>query len=261
MDFSRFEAVFLDLDGTVYHEEHPLPGAVELIAQLQRHAIPYACLSNSAASPERVSVRLQQMGMAVPPRLIYTAAATCDYLLAQYGETARVFNLATTSVHEMLAGRVHWVEAPDQPCDVVIAAGPGGEMASEARQRVALHLLRNGAVLLGLCADRVFPSPRGLEFGAGAMCAFLAYAADVHPVFCGKPEAVFFRELCRRMHVQPDRCVLIGDNLESDVMGAKAVGMTAVLVLSGVARQSDVRALPLTLRPDVIIESLTELEG
>ena len=54
-------------------------------------------------------------------------------------------------------------------------------------------LLRRGAALIAICADRVYPSPRGLEFGVGAMAAMLAYAADVTPTYCGKPEPLFFR--------------------------------------------------------------------
>ena len=96
-------------------------------------------------------------------------------------------------------------------------------------------LLRKGAALAAICADRVYPSPRGLEFGVGAMAAMLAYAVDVRPIFCGKPEKLFFNELCHRLGVRPDRCVLIGDNLESDIAGAKGVGMKTILTLTGVA--------------------------
>ena len=122
-----------------------------------------------------------------------------------------------------------------------------------------LKLLRNGSACVGLCADRVYPSPRGLEFGSGALTAMMAYAAAVEPVFCGKPQAIFFNELCRRIGAEPSRCVLVGDNLESDVAGAKGVGMKTVLTLTGVARREDLAALPEALCPDWVVESLEEL--
>jgi NagD protein len=109
---------------------------------------------------------------------------------------------------------------------------------------------------VGICADRVYPSPRGLEFGVGAMCAMLSYASGATPAFCGKPEAFFFGELCRRLGVNPERAVLIGDNLESDIAGAKGVGMTAGLVLTGVSTRADVNRLPANLMPDFVLESL-----
>lgn len=250
----------LDLDGTVYHEDHPLPGAIELIRKLQADGRKFACLSNSASSPLRVMDRLNTMGVDLEPDRIYTAAAAaCDYVLETFEPRPRVFNLATESVREMLEGLVEWVQTTGEPCDVVIAGAPSNVHATDDRQRIALHLLRHGARLVGLCADRVYPSPRGLEFGSGAQCAMLAYAANVQPFFCGKPERIFFHELCHRIHIEPVHCVLIGDNLESDVKGARAVGMATILTLSGVTRRRDLQSLPPELQPDLIVEDLREL--
>jgi ribonucleotide monophosphatase NagD (HAD superfamily) len=59
--------------------------------------------------------------------------------------------------------------------------------------------------------------------------------------------------------VRPEKCILIGDNLESDIAGAKGVGMATILSLTGVTRRSDVEKLPVHLRPDWVVENLTEL--
>jgi HAD superfamily hydrolase (TIGR01450 family) len=258
-----FDAVLLDLDGTVYHEEHPLPGAVELIRQLQQRDRPFACLSNSAQNPRWVQQRLRRMGLAVEERQIYTAGvAAADYLLEQFpGRPPGVFNLATEGVHELLDGRVRWVDGADEPCDAVVVGAPASVYATDERQRIALHLLRRRreALLVGCCADRVYPSPRGLEFGTGALSHMLAYAADAVPTFCGKPESIFFHELCRRLRVAAPRCVLIGDNLESDIAGGRRVGMTTVLTLSGVTGEAELHAAADSDRPDHVICDLRAL--
>ena len=87
----------------------------------------------------------------------------------------------------------------------------------------------------------------------------LSYASGVEPVFCGKPEKLFFNELCHRLDAPPERCVLIGDNLESDIAGAKGVGMKTILTLTGVATREDAGKLPEIARPDWVIEDLTVL--
>ena len=272
-DFDAFEAVLLDLDGTIYHEEHALPGAVELIRRFQERGRKYACLTNSTSNPERISARLGRMGVKVDPAHIYTAAAAaCDYVMERFGAQAvggggaasgarvpRVFNLSTEGVNDMLDGRVEWVNDDKSPCDAVICGVPVNVYATEERQRAAMLLLRRGAALVAICADRVYPSPRGMEFGVGAMAAMMSYAANVTPVYTGKPERFFFEELCRRLGVSPPRCVLVGDNLESDIAGAKAVGMRCVLVLTGVATREDVARLPAELRPDWVVPGLPEL--
>jgi len=262
MDLSQFAAVLLDLDGTVFHDEHALPGAVDFIRRLQTEERRFACLSNSTTSPLRICERLARMGLEVDPSHIYTAAAaTADYVLQTYGQSRkpRIFNLSTQGVHEMLDGSVDWVATPGEPCDAVIIGAPTNPFATEERQRLALALLRKNAAILGICADRVFPSPRGLEFGSGAFCAMFAYAAQTVPTFCGKPNAIFFYELCARLGVPSTQCLLIGDNVEADIIGAKAVGMKAGLVLTGVTRRRDLLQLPKEHQPDFVIEELTEL--
>lgn len=282
IDLDACQAVLLDLDGTVYHEDHALPGAVDLIRELQRNNRTYACLTNSTSSPERLADRLKRMGVDVDPAHIYTAAAaTCDYVLQRYGDPGaaavigdvsanrdrspataqrpRIFNLSTEGVQEMLEGKVQWVRDEREACDAVVCGVPLNPFATEQRQRIAMLQLRKGAALVAICADRVYPSPRGLEFGVGAFAAMFAYAADVHPLFCGKPEPLFFQELCRRLGVRPQACVLVGDNLESDIAGAKGVGMRTILTLTGVTTKADLAELPPDRQPDAVIHDLRDL--
>jgi HAD superfamily hydrolase (TIGR01450 family) len=274
VDFSPYHAVLLDLDGTIYHEDRILPGAIELVRRLQREGKPFACLSNSASSPLRVMARLEDMGIDLDPNNIYTAAAAaCDFAIQHFpvqtdaaGKTTRdesrkprLYNLATESVDDMLHGLVDWVRLPTETCDAILVGPPGGKFDGEERRRHALELTRRGAAVIGLCADRVFPSPRGIEFGAGSLSWMLAYAANVEPIFCGKPEAIFFQELCARLNVDPAWCLLIGDNFESDVGGGKSVGMRTILTLGGVTRRSDLESVGEELQPDLVVEDLTEL--
>jgi 4-nitrophenyl phosphatase len=255
------DTVLLDLDGTVYHIDHPVSGAIEFLKMLEAERIRFACLTNSGSSPRRVMERLARMGVNMTEDHIYTAgAAAVDYVMETFGARPSVFNLATRGVDEMLQGRALFVESAGEKCDVVIAGDPTSSMAPPERQQVALELLRGGAKLVGICADRAYPSRRGIEIGGGAFCAMLAFAAGgIDAVFAGKPQAVFFHELCERLHVKPEQCVMVGDNLEGDIGGAKGVGMKAVLVLTGVARRDDVQRTPESRRPDLVMESIANL--
>jgi HAD superfamily hydrolase (TIGR01450 family) len=282
MNLKDFQAILLDLDGTLYHEEHPLPGAVELVHDLQRQNIPFACLSNSTTSGLRLSQRLARMGIQADPNHIYTAAeAAADYILDHFPQrepmepghprpgplseaspprpAPRIFNLATEGIEELLADKAIFIQSAAEPCDLVIAGAPANVYATEPRQRIALQLLRGGASLIGICADRVYPSPKGIEFGSGAFCAYLGYAANTAPTFCGKPQPIFFHKLCEKLKVNPANCLLIGDNLESDIAGGRGVGMKTILVLTGVTPVSQLENLPLSQTPDHIIQTLRDL--
>lgn len=258
----QFDAVLLDLDGTLYHEEYSLPGAAELVHELHARRIPFACLSNSTTSPLRVMTRLLRMGMDMDPSNIYTAAAAAaDYVLHTFGQRPRVFNVATEGIAEMLDGLVDWVATGGEPCDAIIVGNPTSVFATEERMRIALQLARRNACVVGISADRVYPSPRGIEFGAGPLTQMLCYAANVEPVYCGKPQRIFFESLCRRLRVRPERCVIVGDNIEADIVGGKALGMRTILTLTGVTRRKDLRELMPHMQPDAVIEDLTELHA
>lgn len=277
----RYDAVLIDLDGTFYREEasgaRVLEGAVELVDRLDEAGIAYACLTNSGSSPRQLAARLAGMGARVDEQHIWSCvAAAAEFLLHEFahidfdgaGRRPAVFNAATDGLAELLEGKVDWVHSEREPCDAIVTASPVNTWAAPDRLWIALQLLRRGArrtdptrrpLLVGTCADRVYPSHRGLEFGAGSLTQYLAYASDAVPVFCGKPEEIFFQELCSRLGVAPQRCLLIGDNLDSDVAGARRVGMASALVLTGVATREDAARADSTRRPDFVIHSLREL--
>jgi 4-nitrophenyl phosphatase len=255
------DTVLMDLDGTVYHIDHPVPGAIDFLRMLDEEGVRFACLTNSGSSPRRVRERLSGMGVDVRESQIYTAgAAAVDYVMETFGPRPRVFNLATNGVSEMLQECAAFIQKAGETCDVVIAGDPTSSQAPPERQQIALELLRDGAKLVGICADRVYPSKRGIEIGGGAFCSMLSFAAGgIETTFVGKPQPVFFHELCERLKVKPSECVMIGDNLEGDIGGAKGVGMKAVLVLTGVARAQDVERVEPARRPDLVIDSVADL--
>jgi glycerol 3-phosphatase-2 len=259
-DFSKFQAVLLDLDGTICYEDEPLPGAIALLRRLLADGKIVGCPTNSTQSPARLVTRLSAMGVGLPAERIFTAAqAAVEYCLKQFGPRPRIFNLATEGVADMLQARADQVDSANEACDAVIIGNPQCVWATRPRMSAAVQLLRKGAACVGICDDRVYPSPRGLEIGSGATTRMLAYAGNCQPLFFGKPQTIFFENACRKLNAEPGKCILVGDNLESDIAGAKGVGMATILSLTGVARRKDVEALPSHLRPDWIVENLTEL--
>lgn len=258
IDLREYEAVLLDLDGTIWAEDVALPGAIELIAALQARRQPFAFISNSDHAPSRLIRRFEAMGASVRPDQIYTASsAACDYVRNHFAAGARVFTVAGPAVVELLADRVTFVADDDaRPCDVVISASLAHPNAAVRRLQLALRHLLRGATLVAMCADRRYPTPHGDEVGSGGLAAMLAYAANVQPIFCGKPQRVFFEELCGKLNVRPSRCVLIGDNLESDVAGARQVGMRAILPLTGITKRQHLEHVDPSIAPDAVVEDL-----
>lgn len=262
MRLCDFDAVLLDMDGTLYRVDQPIPGVSEAMSRLRKLGPRLVCLTNNSANtPQELSCRLAGMGITVPPCDIHTAAAAmAEIILRRFGR-ARVFNFAGHALPAELSGRAELVGPAKDRCDVVAVGTHFRENAvgfDMDAALAALQYLRRGAHLVVGCADRVFPIQRsGVEFGSGSWGALFAYAAAlpadrIH--YAGKPECVFFETLCAKLNVPPQRCLLVGDNLESDIRGGLAMGMKTALVLTGVTHRHE--ANESDPRPDVVAADL-----
>lgn len=265
MRFSDFDAILFDMDGTLYREHHALPGAAEIFTHLQRTGRRAACVTNNSAnSAQELSQRLAKMGVPVEPEAIYTAChAMADWLRGRW-RRPRLFNFAGHALQREMAEEAVFVERVDEACDVVAV---GTHMRENAvpfdfeRSLVGLNLLKRGAHLLVGCADRVFPiQGGGVEFGSGSWGTLFSFAANVSAErvrYVGKPEASFFHSLGHRLGVDPRRCLIVGDNLESDIRGGLAAGMATALVLTGITRRDEVAGS--AFQPHAVFENLPDL--
>lgn len=261
-----FRAVLFDMDGTIYRVSQPLPAVNEVLTHVRRAGAAAACMTNNSANtPQELADRLHQMGIAFDAADIHTAAhAMADYILSRW-PLPRAFNFAGAALPAALGEAATWVHSPLDGCDVVAVGTHGrhyghGPGFDQERAAVAMQLLRRGAQLVVGCADRVFPTPDGLEIGSGSWGALFTYAANlsterVH--YAGKPTIRFFQMICQRLGVEPSRCLLIGDNLESDIGGGLDAGMTTALVLTGVTHRQDLATA--AVRPHLIFDDLPHL--
>ena len=268
MRISDFDAVLFDMDGTLYRERHALPGVAALFDRIQQAGRAIRCVTNNSANTAReLSERLRTMGVSVPPDWIYTACHGMAEVIRELkpgGRKVRVFNFAGGALPIELAGEADFVEAMADACDVVAV---GTHMRENAvafdfeRSLVGLNLLRRGAELVVGCRDRVFPiHGGGVEFGSGSWATLFAFGGNV-PLervrFAGKPEPAFFNKLCSRINADPRRCLVVGDNLESDIQGGLAVGMTTALVLTGVTRREDLASS--AIQPHAVFDDLVAM--
>jgi ribonucleotide monophosphatase NagD (HAD superfamily) len=92
---------------------------------------------------------------------------------------------------------------------------------------------------------------------AGAFVAGLEYAAGVDAEVVGKPSASFFTAALDALGARPDEAVMVGDDAESDIGGAKALGMRGVLVRTGKFEEKTLAAAE--PKPDAVIDSIADL--
>jgi ribonucleotide monophosphatase NagD (HAD superfamily) len=96
-----------------------------------------------------------------------------------------------------------------------------------------------GAPLLAIAQNRYFMAADGLNLDAGAFVAGLEYAAGLRAEVIGKPAAAMFHTACAQLGLPPEQVVMVGDDVEADVLGALDAGLQAALVRTGKFREDD----------------------
>lgn len=223
--------VLLDLGGVVYAGDQPLPGALTTLARLRERGLPHRFLTNMSRYPRAAIVeRLRRLQVPASTADIYTAPlAVRDWLRHRQ---LRPFLL----IHPRL--RADFAEFVQHAPEAVVI-GDAAEHFTHARLNQAFRLLHEGAPLLAIARNRYFLGDDGLELDAGAYVAALEYAASVQAQVLGKPAAAFFHAACEDMSLAPAEVVMIGDDLENDVLGALDAGLDAVLVGTGKCSAAD----------------------
>ncbi|WP_432133497.1 HAD-IIA family hydrolase [Streptomyces sp. bgisy154] len=248
--------VLIDIDGVLTVSWRPLPGAVEALRAVREAGLGVVLVTNTT-SRTRASIARTLAGSGFPVTaddILTAPAATAAHLAARY-PGARCALLNSGDVREDLAG-VTVVE--DGDVDVVLLGGAGPEFGYAALDR-AFGRLRRGARLVAMHRNLYWRTEDGLRLDAGAFVAGLEAAAGVTAEVTGKPSPAFFAAALRHLAVEAGQALMVGDDVESDVLAAQRAGLTGVLVRTG-------KFLPETLEsasgtPDHVVDSFADVPG
>jgi HAD superfamily hydrolase (TIGR01458 family) len=251
-------AVLVDIDGVLTVSWRPLPGAVEALREIRDAGLGVLLVTNTT-SRTRASIAqaLAEAGFPVSAADILTAPAATAAYLAEHCPGARCALLNSGDIEEDLDG-VTVVEAGDTGSvpDVVLVGGAGPEFGYAALDRAFGHLQR-GARLVAMHRNLYWRTAEGLRLDSGAFLAGLERAARVEAEITGKPARAFFASALARLGVGADEAVMVGDDVESDVLAAQRAGVAGVLVRTGKFQEETLRAADGT--PDHVIDSFADL--
>jgi HAD superfamily hydrolase (TIGR01458 family) len=260
-------AVLVDIDGVLTVSWRPLPGAVEALREIREAGLAVLLVTNTT-SRTRASIAgtLTDAGFPVSAEDILTAPAATASYLAEHCPGARCALLNSGDIAEDLDGVtvVDAAESGEDPGeagpgtvpDVVLVGGAGPEFGYAALDRVFGHLQR-GARLVAMHRNLYWRTAEGLRLDSGAFLAGLEQAARVEAEITGKPARAFFEAALARLGVGAGETVMVGDDVESDVLAAQRAGITGVLVRTGKFQPETLRAADGT--PDDVIDSFADL--
>jgi HAD superfamily hydrolase (TIGR01450 family) len=256
-DLHAIAALILDIDGILYEGQRALPGAVELIAQLTREGTPYVLLSNNTTRPLRSHLaQLTELGMPVPPGSIVTAAYVVAHILA--GEArpgTRCLVIGETGLLEALEQVGLRVTQTDSDGVEYVVVGMDRQLSYEKLKAAALAI-QSGAKFISSNPDPAYPDGKDLIPASGAIQAALEAATRVRARVTGKPELPGFQIALGQLGSTPNQTAMLGDQLETDILGAKRAGLKGFLVLSSLTPNFVSDRAP--VQPDAIFESTSD---
>lgn len=246
--------VLIDIDGVLTVSWRPLPGAVDALGWLRRNGYQLKLVTNTTSRSSRwIADTLAGAGFDVGIDDVITASLATAAYVAEHFPGARCMVLNSGDISEDLAG----IEiVSDGAPDVVIVGGAGPEFSYEALN-AAFGQVRQGARLVAMQRTLFWRTDAGLQLDTGAFLAGLEQAAGVEAEVVGKPAAGFFASALSLLGVSANEAVMIGDDIESDVLAAQRAGLTGVLVKTGkYLPETHAQA---TGTPDHVIDSFAEL--
>lgn len=244
----EYDAVLLDLDGTVHRGNSALPAAADAVARLRRDGVAVGFVTNNASRTARqVADTLASLGVDAAEDHVCTSAQTAAQLLAdRLGHGSRVLVVGTDALTAELSavGLAPVTAARDDPVAVVQGHSEDTGWTQLAEACLAI---RAGAWWVACNCDPTLPTERGELPGNGAMVAALHAATEQCPTVAGKPARALIDTAVARLGVTAP--LVVGDRLDTDIAAANAAGLDSLLVLSGVTDAAGVLAAPPGLRP------------
>ena len=257
-DLTTIKALAIDMDGVLWRGNQPLPGFRRWFEFLHGQNIPYTLVSNnSTKTPAQYQKKLGAMGAVIDQSSLLTSSlATAAYLQRQFSQKSRVYVVGQDGLLEAVQNAgFSLVPDSNQPADIVVA-GLDFFLTYE-KLRHATLLIRRGARFVGTNGDKTFPSEEGLLPGAGAVLAAIEAGTGVTPTVIGKPERLMFDIAVEKLGVARDQVAMIGDRLDTDILGGQRVGLKTILVTTGVDNEESVAQKG--IQPDAIFSGIDEL--
>jgi HAD superfamily hydrolase (TIGR01450 family) len=254
-----YDAALLDLDGVLYVGPDVVPHAAPAVTRARRAGMRLAFVTNNASRrAEVVAAHLTSLGIAAEPHDVVTSGqAAVRYLAARLAPGASVLVVGTEGLaEEVEEGGLRPVRRAEGAEAVLQGLSTTTSWSDLAEAAVAI---RSGALWVAGNRDVTYPSPRGPVPGNGAMVAALEVATGLSPVVVGKPEPELHQASVERVGAR--KPLVVGDRLDTDVLGARNTGTDSLLVLTGVTSEEDLLAAPPELRPTYVGRDLRALSA
>jgi NagD protein len=249
-------SVISDMDGVIYRGKQLIPGAQEFVAHMRDNDIPFLFLTNnSEQTPLDLVRKLHGLGIhgLTEENFITASIATAAFLDAQRPRSTAYVLGGSGLAAELY--KIGYSITESDPEYVVVGKT---SHFSFSTMRKAAQLIDRGAKFIGTNPDMIDPIEGGTEPAAGVILAAIEAATGRKPYIVGKPNSLMMIYARQMLGAHAEDCVMIGDRMDTDIVGGLEAGMRTALVLSGVSDAETVEQFP--YRPDFVFDSVGTID-
>ena len=269
--------LLLDLDGVLVRAGEAIPGAAEAMAGLERRHLPYLLVTNTSLVSRATLARWgRSIGIDTPVDRFQSALSASAELVRRELADRPVYVITSDDARVEFEGLrvVDGAAADASPGEVaaVILGDSPDQLTKENLDR-AFRLVRGGAALIGMHRNAWWLTPQGPALDAGAFLVGLEFATGRRARIAGKPAADFYRVAIARLaaeahargepRLRAGDLVMVGDDVATDIGGARRVGLRTVFVRSGKHGDAELAAAASkprgAYRPDAVADSIAEV--
>ena len=257
MNLDAIKLLIFDLDGTLYVDNQVITGAAETIQQLRHKGFLLRFMTNTTTkSHHQIVAQLNHFGFDVhPDELLSAPQAAKNYLTQQQQLLARNLRLWPVVSEAILADFTEFEFDMTRPDYVLL--GDIGESWSLALINKLFKVVANGAQLIALHQNKFWQRRDGLHVDIGFFVAGLEFVTARPAMIMGKPSSRFFEQVLHSAKCSASETLLVGDDIDTDIGGAQAVGMAAALVKTGKYRAE--YAAQSSIQPDWLLDDVNQL--
>ena len=245
----------IDMDGVIYRGGELIPGADKFIQILLDREIPFLFLTNNSQRTRRdVATKVNRMGIPIGEKHVFTCAMATARFLAKQKPNGTAYVIGEGGL--LTALHRNGYSIVDKSPDYVVV-GEGRTLTFEMLE-TAVQMIMDGAKLIATNLDPNCPTSNGgTRPGCGAIVALLESATGVKAFSVGKPSPVMMRAARKELNLAASETIMMGDTMETDILGGVQLGYYTILVLSGGTKRSSLKHYG--YRPELVIDSLASL--
>ena len=255
------KTVLLDMDGVLWHGSKAVIDIKALFDAIQGLGLEPFCVTNN--STRTVSYHLgilEGFGVSLEPsRVITSAEATAEFLKDEFPLAGDLFVIGEEGIKEALVSSGFQILG-DDPAQAALAVVVGLDRALTYQElELAVRFLERGALFIGTNPDLTIPTPSGPAPGAGTLIKAIEVSSGKKPYIIGKPYPALYSLALSRANSLPEETLMIGDRLDTDILGAQKMGLWTALVLSGISTREQVENWD--PKPDFIADDVLQVLG